>query len=75
MRGLSASSKCPHINQKDNLATINLYDLGSVKDYLDRIKFPEGDVIDAFSHEFVNYERPGYWNEKKVCLKDFELRI
>jgi hypothetical protein len=45
---------------------IILYDLSSIRDYLCKIKFKEGDVIDAFQQEYENYERPGYWNEKKV---------
>jgi uncharacterized protein with ParB-like and HNH nuclease domain len=45
---------------------IIIYDLSSVRDYLCKIKFQDGDVIDAFQQEYDNYQRPGYWNEKKV---------
>jgi len=47
---------------------IKLYDLSSIKDYLCKIKYKEGDVMDAFQQEYDNYERPGYWNEQKVYL-------
>lgn len=67
LRCLPESSKCPHLNQKDDTATIKLYDLSCIRDYLIRIKFQEGDVIDAFQQEYDDYERPGYWNEDKVC--------
>lgn len=67
MRCLPESSKCPHINRKDDQAMIILYDLSAVKDHLVKIKFIEGDVIDAFGQEYDNYDRPGYWNEVKVC--------
>ncbi|CAF0853697.1 unnamed protein product [Adineta ricciae] len=65
LRCLPESSKCLHINQKDDSATIKLYDLSCIRDYLIRIKFQEGDVIDAFQQEYDDYERPGYWNENK----------
>jgi len=45
---------------------IKLYDLSSIRDYLSKINFQDGDVIHAFYQEYENYERPGYWNEKKV---------
>jgi hypothetical protein len=66
LRCLSESSKCPHINRPDDTTIIKLYDLSSIRDYLCKIKFIEGDVIDAFRQEYENYDRPGYWNEKKV---------
>ncbi|CAF1617834.1 unnamed protein product [Rotaria sp. Silwood1] len=62
---LSESNKCPHIHRNDDKATIILYDLSAIRDHLRKIKFTEGDVIDAFGQEYDNYERPGYWNEKK----------
>ncbi|CAF0783856.1 unnamed protein product [Rotaria sordida] len=65
LRCLSESIKCPHIHRNDDKATIKLYDLSSIKDYLCKIKFTEGDIIDAFTQEYDNYERAGYWNEKK----------
>jgi hypothetical protein len=43
-----------------------IYDLSSIRDYLYKIKFQDGDVMDAFRQEYENCERPGYWNEKKV---------
>lgn len=43
-----------------------LYDLSAVADYLSEAKFDDGDVLDAFRHAYNNYDRPGYWNEKKV---------
>ena len=64
---MTETSKCPHINRNDEVATFILYDLGSIRDYLRKIKFIEGDVIDALAQEYDNYERPGYWHEKKVC--------
>ncbi|CAF3306994.1 unnamed protein product [Rotaria sp. Silwood2] len=62
---LPESSKCPHINCNDDKVTIILYDLSSIRDHLCKIKFTEGDVIDAFGQEYDNYDRTGYWNEKK----------
>jgi hypothetical protein len=54
---------------------IIIYDLSSIRDYLLKIKFKEGDVIDAFQQEYDNYERPGYWNEKKVeKINRFEIK-
>ena len=51
-----------------------LYDLGSVTDYLCEVKFDDGDVLDAFRHEYNSYDRPGYWNEKKVTALDRSSR-
>ncbi|CAF3645311.1 unnamed protein product [Adineta steineri] len=65
LRCIPESSKCPHINRNDNNATIIIYDLSSVRDYLIQIKFQEGDILDAFRQEYEDYERPGYWNETK----------
>ena len=66
LRRLNESIQCPHINRAENQTTIFLYDLSSIRDYLLKIKFKDGDVIDAFQQEYDNYDRPGYWNEKKV---------
>ena len=66
LQRLNESSRCPHINRAEHQATIILYDLSSIRDYLLQIKFKEGDVIDAFQQEYNNYERLGYWNEKRV---------
>ncbi|CAF3519690.1 unnamed protein product [Rotaria socialis] len=65
LRHLQESSKCPHINRNDAEATVKLYDLSAVRDHLCKIKFTEGDVIDALGQEYDNYDRPGYWNEVK----------
>ncbi|CAF0791607.1 unnamed protein product [Adineta steineri] len=65
LRCIPESSKCPHINRNDNNATIIIYDLSSVRDYLIQTKFQEGDILDAFRQEYEDYERPGYWNETK----------
>ncbi|UJR30989.1 hypothetical protein I4U23_018500 [Adineta vaga] len=76
LQRLSESSKCPHINRETDNATIRLYDLSSIRDYLIGIKFQEGDVIDAFRQEYDDYERPGYWNEEKnsyINKENFEL--
>lgn len=54
------------MHPKSGIPKIKLYDLRSIRDYLCKIKFKDGDVIDAFGQEYDNYERPGYWNEKKV---------
>lgn len=66
LQRLNESSRCAHINRAEHQATIILYDLSSIRDYLLKIKFKEGDVIDAFQREYDNYEKPGYWNEKRV---------
>ncbi|CAM4794896.1 unnamed protein product, partial [Rotaria magnacalcarata] len=65
LRLLQESRKCPHINQNDDKTAIKLYDLSAVRDHLCKIKFTDGDVIDALGQEYDNYDRAGYWNEVK----------
>lgn len=63
---LPESRTCPHLHDNARQPKIILYDLSSIRDYLYKIKYNDGDVLDAFQKEYEDYERPGYWNEKKV---------
>jgi len=63
---LDQSKTCSNLHGNRNEPKIFIYDLSSIRDYLLKNKYNDGDVLDAFQREYDNYERTGYWNENQV---------
>jgi hypothetical protein len=75
IKQLNKSNKCLHIDNNRSNSTIILYDLLAVNEYLKKIKYKEGDVIDAFNEEYRDSHQNNYWNREPVSSRSITSSI